>query len=595
MNLDHLKISTRLTLGFAVMALLMGLLGALSVVKISHVNDEFRDVMDDRYAKIVIVNDIKVVNNEVAQALRNLFVMTDTQDIQAQFAVLDASGPRTNANVDKLKATITAPAGKAALDKLMAARAEYRAPREKLITLLRAGQLDEARPVLLAEVRPRQAAYMAAVDELIRFQEGLMKASAEEVSASVASTKLTVAAMLLVSFGLAALIAWRIIRSTTRPLAEAVRVTRAVADGDLAVEFDTAGKSETAVLLQALHDMKTRLAGIVAGVRQNADGVATASAEIAQGNSDLSGRTEQQASALEETAASMEQLSATVKQNADNARQGNQLAMSASGVAAEGGEVVSQVVETMKGINDSSKKIGDIIGVIDGIAFQTNILALNAAVEAARAGEQGRGFAVVAGEVRTLAQRSAEAAKEIKGLINASVERVEQGSALVDRAGATMAEVVASIRRVTDIMGEISAASTEQSAGVGQVGEAITQMDQAVQQNAALVEQSAAAAESLRHQADAMVGAVAVFRLGHDMGRSAAVAPTPARPVSFTPAKPAANATVAERRSPQRAKNVARLPAAKAATTAPSPAPAAHPAPAAAEPVRTGTDDWESF
>jgi methyl-accepting chemotaxis protein len=294
-----------------------------------------------------------------------------------------------------------------------------------------------------------------------------------------------------------------------------------------------------------------------------------ASAEIAQGNNDLSRRTEEQASALEETAASMEQLSATVKQNADNAKQANQLAMGASTVAVKGGEVVSQVVTTMKGINDSSKKIADIISVIDGIAFQTNILALNAAVEAARAGEQGRGFAVVASEVRSLAGRSADAAKEIKGLITASVERVEQGTALVDEAGATMTEVVTSIRRVTDIMGEISAASSEQSAGVAQVGEAITLMDQATQQNAALVEESAAAAESLKQQAQQLVQAVQVFELGDGEAPPApAVAPAPA-----------------ERRGPNRAKNVTR-PKFNAKAEAP----------AASTAKKTGTDnEWTSF
>jgi methyl-accepting chemotaxis protein len=259
--------------------------------------------------------------------------------------------------------------------------------------------------------------------------------------------------------------------------------------------------------------MKDRLAQIVGNVRQGSQGVSTASAEIAQGNNNLSARTEQQASALEETAASMEELSATVRQNADNAKRANQLAQSASTVAIRGGEVVNQVVATMKGINDSSRKIADIIGVIDGIAFQTNILALNAAVEAARAGEQGRGFAVVASEVRSLAGRSAEAAKEIKNLITDSVQRVELGSTLVDQAGVTMTEVVGSIKRVTDIMGEISIASSEQSQGVGQVSEAVTQMDHVTQQNAALVEEMAAAADSLKAQAQELVASVSVFKL----------------------------------------------------------------------------------
>jgi methyl-accepting chemotaxis protein len=296
---------------------------------------------------------------------------------------------------------------------------------------------------------------------------------------------------------------------------EAADVARSVAAGDLSVTIELKNGDTTSMMAQ-LKGMQTSLARVVSSVRQNSESVATASSQIAQGNLDLSQRTEEQASALEETAASMEQLSSTVKQNADNARQANQLALSASTVAIKGGEVVGQVVSTMKAINDSSKKITDIIGVIDGIAFQTNILALNAAVEAARAGEQGRGFAVVATEVRSLAGRSAEAAKEIKSLIGASVERVEQGTALVDQAGLTMTEVVDSIRRVTDIMGEISAASAEQSAGVSQVGTAVGQMDQVTQQNAALVEESAAAAESLKVQALQLVQTVAVFKLSQD-------------------------------------------------------------------------------
>jgi methyl-accepting chemotaxis protein len=294
----------------------------------------------------------------------------------------------------------------------------------------------------------------------------------------------------------------------------AAAVTQRIAAGDLSADIELKHHDESS-LLHGLKTMRDSVADIVGRVRQGSESVATASAEIAQGNHDLSARTESQASALEETAASMEELGSTVKQNADNAKQANQLAQSASTVAVQGGEVVAQVVDTMKGINDSSRKINDIISVIDGIAFQTNILALNAAVEAARAGEQGRGFAVVAGEVRSLAGRSAEAAKEIKTLITESVERVEQGTALVDQAGSTMTEVVSSIRRVTDIMGEISAASSEQSQGVAQVGEAVTQMDQTTQQNAALVEEMAAAASSLKSQAQDLVQTVAVFKLAH--------------------------------------------------------------------------------
>ena len=374
--------------------------------------------------------------------------------------------------------------------------------------------------------------------------------------------------MLLVA---GALLTLAVARSVLLPVHQALRVARAVANGDLSVDVPMRGNNEIGRLMRALASMKDNLAQVVGGVRVTAEGVATASAQIAQGNNDLSQRTEQQASALEQTAAAMEQLSATVKQNADNAKQANQLALSASAVAIQGGDVVGQVVSTMKGINDSSKKIADILSVIDSIAFQTNILALNAAVEAARAGEQGRGFAVVASEVRSLAGRSADAAREIKSLISASVERVAQGTALVDRAGATMTEVVSSIKRVTDIMGEISAASTEQSAGVSQIGEAISQMDHATQQNAALVEQSAAAAESLTQQARQLVQAVAVFKLTVGEPRSASLQ--------------AAVPTAVERRSPARATNVTRPrfggQAAPATDTAPR---------------KTGTDDdWTSF
>ncbi len=332
-------------------------------------------------------------------------------------------------------------------------------------------------------------------------------------SASAAFNRNLIATMLALGILLSIYLYVGVYLGIKQGMQRAGHAVSAIAAGELGKVQPAASRDEFADLMVDLERADRALIAMIGAVRQNAEGVATASAEIAQGNHDLSARTEQQASALEETAASMEQLSSTVKQNADNAKQANQLAMSASTVAVKGGEVVAQVVDTMKGINDSSRKISDIISVIDGIAFQTNILALNAAVEAARAGEQGRGFAVVASEVRSLAGRSADAAKEIKTLINDSVERVEQGTALVGQAGATMTEVVSSIRRVTDIMGEISAASSEQSAGVSQVGEAVTQMDQATQQNAALVEEMAAAASSLNSQSQDLVNAVAVFKL----------------------------------------------------------------------------------
>jgi methyl-accepting chemotaxis protein len=362
------------------------------------------------------------------------------------------------------------------------------------------------------------------IDGLYEFNALAMKSLVDALQARedrLLHTQYLVIALLLLCLSGAVALAMAFVRSITGPVTEAVSVAKAVSGGDLSVNVPVRGSNELGQLMQALAGMRDHLSNVVTQVRQGSEGVATASAEIASGNNDLSARTEQQASALEETASSMEELGSTVKQNADSARQANQLAMNASSVAIKGGEVVSQVVETMKGINESSRKISDIISVIDGIAFQTNILALNAAVEAARAGEQGRGFAVVASEVRSLAGRSADAAKEIKTLINASVERVEHGTSLVDQAGETMTEVVSSIKRVTDIMGEISAASTEQSMGVSQVGEAVNQMDQATQQNAALVEEMAAAASSLKSQAQDLVQVVSVFQLADARSKTA--------------------------------------------------------------------------
>ena len=320
--------------------------------------------------------------------------------------------------------------------------------------------------------------------------------------------------LLLVSAAL--LIVFLVTRGIIRSLRSAVTVAEAIAKGDLTGKIEISSKDETGTLLQSLETMQLHLAETVSSIKESTDTISTASREIAQGNADLSSRTEEQASSLEETASSMEELTSTVKQNAENAKQANQLAAGASEVAVKGGAVVGQVVQTMSSINESSKKIVDIIGVIDGIAFQTNILALNAAVEAARAGEQGRGFAVVATEVRTLAQRSAAAAKEIKELISDSVHKVEDGTRLVDQAGKTMDEIVSSVKRVTDIMAEISAASQEQSSGIEQVNQAITQMDEVTQQNAALVEEAAAAAESMQEQAQNLTQAVSVFKLAHE-------------------------------------------------------------------------------
>ncbi|WP_311223555.1 MULTISPECIES: methyl-accepting chemotaxis protein [unclassified Acidovorax] len=453
---------------------------------------------------------------------------------------------------------------------------------------------------LIAEIK--RARGKAAMDQFRAVHTDFTRAETElQVQRAVASDRtrqwtfwLEVGGSALAVIVAVILGAW-VTRSITRPVAQAVAVARAVAAGDLTTRIDVQSRDEVGVLLDSLRTMNASLTQVVSRVRQGSESVASASTQIAQGNSDLSGRTEAQASALEETAASMEELGSTVTQNADNARQANQLAQAASSVAQQGGVVVSQVVDTMKGISESSRRIADIINVIDGIAFQTNILALNAAVEAARAGEQGRGFAVVAGEVRSLAGRSAEAAKEIKQLITDSVSRVEAGTVLADQAGSTMTEVVGSIRRVTDLMGEISAASSEQSAGVGQVGEAVTEMDQSTQQNAALVEEMAAAAASLNTQAQDLVQSVSLFRL--DAGAPAAatvataaayVAPPKAPPVvrSAVPAPARKPVAVAQRAAQQRPAARARLASAPAAPKAPA---------RSAGEGKDNRHDWESF
>ena len=581
--MNNLKLSTRLTLGFGVLALLIAFTAGMALARLPHIESAFHKVTDERIPRVAALNEVKGNLNQIGVSMRNMAIMSDGAERKKEVEQILAARKNVGDILDKLKTEIASEKGKLLLAKVFDARASYIPAQATFIDLVDAGKADEAKAHLLGVARPLQLAYFATVDDLIKLQGELTKESSAEANAAVTAIKTA----MWISAGIALLAAlalaiW-IIRSVLRQLgadpADAVALAQSVAAGDLSVRIDLR-KGDTTSLMAQLKEMQTSLSDVVSSVRGNSESVATASAQIAQGNQDLSQRTEEQASALEETAASMEQLSSTVKQNADNARQANQLALGASTVAIKGGEVVGQVVETMKGINDSSKKIADIIGVIDGIAFQTNILALNAAVEAARAGEQGRGFAVVASEVRSLAGRSAEAAKEIKSLISASVERVDHGTVLVDQAGVTMTEVVSSIKRVTDIMGEISAASTEQSQGVAQVGEAVGQMDQVTQQNAALVEESAAAAESLKNQAQQLVQAVAVFKLSHGSRSHAPIPAVHATPVETPP--------TTERRGPNRAKNVTRP------TFAPK-AKAALPTLSEAAPAKTGTNDWETF
>jgi methyl-accepting chemotaxis protein len=441
------------------------------------------------------------------------YLLSDHSQKDAMAQKLNATHAQIVAALDKYeKEDLADDKDKAFLLADRSALAKYDAVREKVLLLSNADKTQEARDLLTANADVVNE-ISAVLNKQRQYNADLGKKGAEDAAATLKnSNRLAIAIALLVIAAIAGM-GLMLARKIVKALNEAVTIAQTVAAGDLTTHIEVTSKDETGQLLQALKDMSGSLVKIVGEVRSGTDTIATASGQIASGNLDLSSRTEQQASALEETASSMEELTGTVKQNADNARQANGLAVLASEVAVKGGAVVSQVVGTMSSINDSAKKIVDIIGVIDGIAFQTNILALNAAVEAARAGEQGRGFAVVASEVRSLAQRSAAAAKEIKALIDDSVEKVDAGSKLVEQAGATMDEVVVSVRRVTDIVGEISAASQEQSTGIEQVNQAITQMDDVTQQNAALVEEAAAASQSLQDQAANLAHVVSVFKL----------------------------------------------------------------------------------
>jgi methyl-accepting chemotaxis protein-1 (serine sensor receptor) len=588
--LENLKLGQRLGGAFAIVLLL---LAGLAWLGVSSVGKTFNGV-HEIYANSVIplreLQKVQYLTVRNRMLLLDMHTIPKPDNIAKRTEEISKNVELSNQAWKEYLATDLTPAEKELAPKFEAELAAYRKDAlGPMRDALLAGKRDEAEVLYFEKVSPMSAPVFADIDKLLEIQVTLAKQQFDQAGAGYQSTRNWSIALSVVAVALGALLAYVITRSITQPVGKAQQFSKAIAAGDLAASIHHNASDEIGSLVRSLKDMQSNLASVVGNVRRGADSVATASAEIAQGNQDLSGRTENQASALEETAASMEELGSTVRQNADSARQANQLATQASSVAVKGGEVVSQVVDTMRGITDSSKRIADIIGVIDGIAFQTNILALNAAVEAARAGEQGRGFAVVAGEVRALAGRSAEAAKEIKSLINTSVERVEHGTALVDQAGATMTEVVASIRRVTDIMGEISAASQEQSQGVSQVGEAVTQMDQATQQNAALVEEMAAAATSLKSQAEDLVRVVAVFRLAEgDGGGAHHPAPAPRPAVAAKPApRPVPRAAPAPRLAAAKKPSAPALPPSAPATAAPSPA---------SKPAAAADDgEWASF
>lgn len=550
MNLSHLKISTRLVILISVMSAMLIGIGGIGLLGISQTNAALKTVYEDRTVPMGQVAEIQRLLLSNRLAIANTVLEPTPEVIAKNTAELEANITFIGKVWDAYMATALTEDEARIAKQFSADRAQFvQQGLRPAVTALRANDTAQAQQLIQEKIRPLYAPVATGIDALMKLQLDVAKQEFAAATVRYSSIRLLAISSILTGVLLAVMFGVALIRSTSRALNHAVEIANGISQGELNQAITPDGRDEVAQVLIAFSQMQGNLAKVVSDVRRGSEGVATASAQIASGNHDLSARTEQQASALEETAASMEQLGATVKQNAENAQQANQMAHAASSTAIQGGEVVAEVAETMKHINDASKRIVDIIGVIDGIAFQTNILALNAAVEAARAGEQGRGFAVVASEVRSLAGRSAAAAKDIKTLIGASVERVEQGTALVEQAGVTMGEVVSSIKRVTDLMGEISAASREQSQGVSQVGEAVTQMDQVTQQNAALVEEMAAAASSLKAQAQDLVGTVAVFKLGgNDAQRSAVRAPQSA-PKAFksterravaSPSKPAA-------------------------------------------------------
>jgi len=578
MNLRDFKIGSRLRLGFgAILAILVVMVLMTNYLNYSNKGKLTRG-LELSTQKNLQAGTMKSAMLETGIAMRNIGLQSDVSLMQKEEQKVKDQRARYDKAQADLKALGLNDNEKKALADIAALDADVDKAFKEAIGQVLAFNSEGAAKVISGRIDPLNQQTLTLINKLVDMQQ----AAARDVmdSSVTADRSLMMMLFLLGAIAVAIGVACAVVitRSITVPLSGAVEVAQKVAAGELTSQVHVEGKDETSELLQALKDMNDSLAKTVGDVRSGTDLISTASQEIASGNADLSARTESQASSLEETASSMEELTSTVKQNADNARQANQLAVTASSVAEKGGTVVAQVVETMGSIKASSSKIVDIIGVIDGIAFQTNILALNAAVEAARAGEQGRGFAVVASEVRNLAQRSAGAAKEIKELIGDSVDKVDAGSKLVDEAGQTMGLIVTSIRQVADIMGEITAATQEQSNGIEEVNQAITQMDEMTQQNAALVEEAAAAAESMQEQAEMLAQAVSIFKLSHDQVRRAVPAMPAPRPA------PAVTARPAPAPAPRPAPAVTARPAAKPA----APKKLAPAAPAAG-------DEWEEF
>ena len=606
MNLSQFSIRTKISVGFGSLVAMVFVLGLVALAQLRSVNAWTEHMASDNLPSVQTAATLSDLTNELRRVEGRHVMSSNDQEMDEHESHLADVRRRLHAMEPALVKMFNTPQEAKILESFRQHLEAWNTVWENLRPISRKGLAAAAQAQHLYGNEDYQAfvATLSDAQQLREFNVKQAEQAWDDAQSTYGTARVAVGVCIVIAILLAMGQAWMISRAIADPIGAAVRVARAMADGDMTAMIYATGRDETAQLLQALETMRVNLSTVVSNVRRGSEGVANASSEIAQGNNDLSARTEQQASALEQTSASMEELSSTVKQNADSARLANQLAANASTVAVSGGQVVGEVVETMKGINESSRRISDIISVIDGIAFQTNILALNAAVEAARAGEQGRGFAVVASEVRSLAGRSAEAAKEIKTLINASVERVEQGTALVDKAGLTMTEIVTSIRRVTDIMGEISSASTEQAAGVAQVGEAVSNMDQATQQNAALVEQMAAAASNLKQQANSLVQLVATFKLSeHDQLQPssvrAAASATPftgdeRRGGTASAARPATPPRSSSKVMPTKTGATAtKHTTAQALLAKPAPAPAASARSNAASSSADG--DWETF
>jgi methyl-accepting chemotaxis protein len=588
-----LRLRAKLMVSITGVVVLIGMLGLFAVSRLSLVSESASVIADVWGAKAKLAGDMNTATGDFRIAeLQLVLAKSDAERTQFEQAAKD----RIDA-INKMLLTygpmVTAPPELALKDKFVADWSDYKAEHDKLIQLAHAGKSDEVHAWAEGPSKDLYSRYSATLDQIVAFNaQGAQQAGADSQAVYQQSRWAVLAGVLVVAalgFGMSLMVSGQI----AGPLAEAVDVLRAVAAGDLTRRVQVRSKDEVGEIQEALVTMQHKLSELVHQVRTGADSVATASTQIAQGNADLSARTENQASSLQQTAASVEEMAGTVRTNADNAQQANQLASAASASATKGGQVVGEVVDTMNGIQASSRKIADIIGVIDGIAFQTNILALNAAVEAARAGEQGRGFAVVAGEVRSLAQRSANAAREIKTLIQDSVEKVNAGSQLVNTAGSTIQDVVLQVRKVTDLVGEIAHASTEQSQGIGQINQAVGQLDQTTQQNAALVEESMAASESLKGQAAKLAEAMLGFKIEvgqHGQGAGAMVQPArsaAARNITavtpIKPQRPVSRVTPFHRPDPGMGTQPS---AAKAAPALPAPTAAAS----------AGDErDWETF